>query len=263
MRGLAGIFFCFVALSQVVACAPLTQLDDGRTSGLTAEGNALRLSVPLQGQATPVRFSYRPIKSCTFTEKTSGPTISATNRRLILSIRPISDKLQIVVVRDSDPPETYLINRSGHLYDFNAQNVLHPGNRVTTDNQATIARNNVSETSKAARAPTFHGAIHAINDFNLYVPEYTSGLVRPGQTVATIVTMDDLQPYASYRYMGTVDYQGNQVALLDLSRKMPGFENRGPIIVGFSLVDIRTSLPVLTVFDAGFHRTLERVSCDG
>ena len=85
--------------------------------------------------------------------------------------------------------------------------------------------------------------------------------MRVGEIVAT-VNAEDGSPWGYYRFMGVANYRGKPAAVLDLQRAAPGLESAGSIVFGFNLVDLRTSMPLFVILDAGSHYKLEQIGCD-
>ena len=78
-----------------------------------------------------------------------------------------------------------------------------------------------------------------------------------------ILPGEDLNPWAAWRFVGLTTYQGTQAAVLDLRRTMPAHVERGPILIGYNVVDLRNGLPLLVVLDAGSHIRTELEGCTG
>ena len=248
-----------LSMLLVVGCAPLISLPDGRSSGMSADNTAARVALGGSTRPGSASFSYRPVRTCSFTETKSSSLTPERTAQISWTERPVADRLQVVLVRDSDPPATYLLSRTGHIYGFNGPSALDPTRRINNDNETSNSQETIQKTTR--EAGVFHGAIHTINDFTLYMPEFRPGQIGVGQTAAIITTEDDGKLWASYVFMGVLDYNGTPAALLDLTRKMPGLESRGGILVGYSVVELRTGLPLLTAFDAGSHNKLQRHYC--
>ena len=57
------------------------------------------------------------------------------------------------------------------------------------------------------------------------------------------------------------NYDGSRAAVFDIVGDSPGLSNRGPALVGFSIVDARTAMPLLLVYEQASSIRLERISC--
>jgi hypothetical protein len=57
------------------------------------------------------------------------------------------------------------------------------------------------------------------------------------------------------------NYDGRAGAVFDIMRDSPGLSSNEPSLVGFSIVDVRTAMPILFVYSQASAIHLERISC--
>jgi hypothetical protein len=226
---------------------------------MTEQNNAFRSGLSIAQPMAPVSLTYTLIPHCTFHE-TVTPIVGSTRDTITdFKMKPVNDQFLLVIQHGAAPPDTMVIARNGHLIGFNYASAVSNGNaRVSADNQAQnddelIQR--IRESRPAAPSP------HAINEGTVYFPEYQATRLTVGAPAA-IIRSEDRAPWATMRFMGVTRYGGKTAAVLDIEREMAAFKDRGPILIGMSIVDLRTSMPLLTVLDVGSHLRFEQIGCD-
>jgi hypothetical protein len=207
---------------------------------------------------TPVSLRYRAVPRCTYKKTTEPLTTSRIEQHVTATTRSAADRIQVVFTPESGDPDTALIGKDGHIFDFNSTNTALNNQRVSGETEQDQGRELVSRI-KSIKPGVVNP--HALNEFSFLLPEYFVDRLRVGETVA-IVRAEDRSPWGYYQFMGVTNYRGKAAAVLDLQRIEPGHEYLGSIVYGFDLVDLRTSLPLFMVLDAGSHYKFEQIACD-
>lgn len=164
---------------------------------------------------------------------------------------------------------TYIISNHGELYGFK---IIDPSSseQVTKDNYKTVSQQKLNKTKallESRYTSLIHASPHPINEFSLVVPIYTAISLSTGTPAALIPSLPEAGykygiPRAGYEYRGTTFFHGVRAGVFDLVRYSPMNPLYGPPVIGFSIVDLSTTLPLLVLLDSsGFKYQFERVSC--
>jgi len=236
----------------IAACFTITSCVSS-TSALDSQDDALRSGLIIDKQPLP-ELAYPATQVCQYTldnvSMAGGPH---THDSLRVTFSPVKNNLHVVLDLGGGKASGYLISRSGKLYSYNAQSRYSP-DIYNPETQQTVGNEAVS---KATRSSPQSTNFHAFNPFVMEFPEYAGGPWAPGNVVAT-VRSDDGSISAVYQYAGVSYYRGKRVAVLDLLHTRP---SGNTVVVGFSLVDVQTALPIDLVFNSGSSIHLEQVSC--
>ena len=68
--------------------------------------------------------------------------------------------------------------------------------------------------------------------------------------------------WAQFVYSGSTVYRGREGVVLDLVRLMPTMGDR-PVVVGYTVMDSATALPLVATVQLGNRYHLEQRGCDG
>ena len=68
--------------------------------------------------------------------------------------------------------------------------------------------------------------------------------------------------WVQFIYAGSTTYRGREGLVLDLVRLMPTMGDR-PIVVGYTVMDAKTALPLVTTLQLGSRYHLEQRGCEG
>lgn len=257
IRILIRAIWLFSLAFTLTACQGITTLPDGQISIMHGVSNRLRGQLAITSVDPQIAVSYIPVKDCSYREMREALNEPQMERRLDLSIKAIENRLLVVIRGDYHNVSTYLISKSGKLYDFNA---IDPSRseRVTPQNYEEVTNRKLRQMN-ATRDPRYQ-ALHLINEFSLAIPEYTTTFMRVGKTVAVVLS-EDGNLWGEYKFRGTTLFGGIRAGVLDLVRTQVTLPQYGPTVVGFSVVDLTTMLPLIVVIDSGSTYQLERISC--
>jgi hypothetical protein len=251
----AGLFLASIFLS---GCGALvTRLPDGQVSVMNSDSNRLRGALAITPAPLHTPMAYIPIKQCSYVEFTNSIGGKLSEEPVDISLRIVKDRLLVVVRRNSGTTSTYLISERGTVHDFNTID-LSTGERVTPDNHSAMAYRKLNELKERRD----HGAAspHVINEFSIWLPEYTKTRLSPGDIAASVLS-EDGRTWAKYRYRGFTVFDGKTAAVLDLERLQGVNRSGGPVVVGFNIVDLDTMLPMIAVLNSGSNYLMKRVSC--
>jgi hypothetical protein len=239
----------------------LAKLANGQYSNLDSADNSLRMSLAIDRPVSSPKLSYPSAALCWYHENQGQASGSSSEGRVKVSMQPVGNNI-FVTLDGKDGLSSALVDHSGKLIDFNFQNPAAPD----------LGRYNpgVSKQLNKKMLDQFHAQsslkgnnTHAISNF--FLPEYVHPPREPGDTVA-YARSEDGAVWASYTYRGVANYNGTSAAILDLQRNVPGLPDYGPILMGFSIVDAQTAMPILKVFRTGnpgqyTQSRLEQISC--
>ncbi|MEI9852281.1 MAG: hypothetical protein WDN24_17105 [Sphingomonas sp.] len=201
---------------------------------------------PFVGPAT-----YTAVGQCSYFQESSMPG-APTRETDTITVRNVRDRLLVTII-GLNGTSTALIGPDGKLHSFNL--VDANGVRRTRENAGVLA----SEEAERYRAQLGRSA-HSVNSFSSVYPHYIKLSWVPGDIVAQLNSEDEIL-WASHIYRGLTVYKGRSVALIDIVRIQPGSARRGPLVVGWSLVDPATMAPLLFTLDSGAKVRIERISC--
>lgn len=252
------------------ACQVGTILPDGQLSIMSKETTRLRAQLTITSTAPlEMPLIYHPVGSCTYRE-VRAPYILTPNdlvellmkaiyetpmENLVkLSIKAKKGMLHVVIRRNDQDPSTYLMSNRGKLYDFNA---IDPS---SSERVASAASQKKPYELKAVRDSRYASPF-PVNEFSLIIPEY-SVIPLGAENLAARIFSEDGIPRAGYKYRGTTFFDGVRAGVFDLVRFEPMNPLYGPPVIGCSIVDLSTTLPLLVVLDSsGSKYQFERVSC--
>ena len=228
-------------LLTISGCAGFTTLPDGRSSTMSPANVRTRVNLAFRPDAAPISLRYHLAGPCQY--RVVHPAVSKLPDEVqFLVMRRVGDRFQIVSTTPGDEPETLLISRTGHLLDYNGSSKLFgTSERLSSDNIASTANEYLRVNGRPG--------MHVLNQITARFPEFSEAPWTRGVAAATI-SMSDRSPWGQMIYAGTAEYRSHTVAVFDVVRVTPGLESRGPIVYGFSLVDVATSLPLLAVIES-------------
>lgn len=265
-RILLPSIWAFSVAVTLSACQFNIILPDGQLSIMSKESSRLRAQLAITSTAPlGMPLIYHPVESCSFREVRMLYYETPTDSLVKLSVRAVDKRLQVVLDRDKGAMSNYLISNRGKLYDFNAID-LSTSEQVTPDNYKAVSQQKLIKMKALLEShytSPSHTSPHPINEFSLVIPEYTAISLGTETRAALIPSIDGI-PRAGYEYRGTTFFDGVRAGVFDLVRYHPMNPLYGPPVIGFSIVDLSTTLPLLVVLDSsGFKYEFKRVSCTG
>ena len=144
-RACGAALIMALSILLLTRCSSLSTLPDGHKSSMLPENVTARFGMAISAPGSPVTLSYHTVPRCTYTQTTELLTASKATYNVTVTTRSIADKIQVVLVRNSDDPETALIGHNGHIFDFNTKNRALQGRRNTTETEQAQARELISE----------------------------------------------------------------------------------------------------------------------
>ena len=250
MKRTVNLWAKAAALAGAVAaagCQTVPTLPDGRPTTLDQLMIAERAGFIVTAEDLSSLPRYSPVEGCTYTLVDSDP---GSPPQSTWDVRPVRDRFLVSMIASDGEASTALIGSDGELFDFN---MVHDvtGERVSRDNYQAYAQRRLSE----MRTP----GSHVINTVGWMTPHYLVTGARYGDVVAEI---DDERGgvWARYVYAGTTTYQNRPAVILDLLYAQ-GQTNGGPIVVGYSVMDRATGLPLTAVLQVGSRTRLQQSGC--
>lgn len=229
------------------ACASVISMPDGRTTSMDEAAVAERFARPISTVGMATMPAYQAGLVCSYSLRTQ---IDAGAIPWTWTTRSVRDRILVQMDGPYSEPSTVLIGTNGELFDFNIVDVL-TGERQTAENYQALSN------AKMAANP---GA-RMINTVELEFPHLLVSTAQYGDVVSRIFDSSGTV-WAQFIYAGSTTHQGHQGLVLDLVRLMPTMGNR-PIVVGYTILDAATALPLVTTLQAGTRYHLEQRSCDG
>lgn len=246
--------------SVLVGCGPALRSYDGRLTMLDEDLLAVRTAARPTAPAQPVRLRYRPIPRCVydFQHTPADRRLPPIQERQVVTMRAVMDRIAVVFTAEGQEPSTVLMDATGRVTEFNLRG--RPGEeRVTTEN----ALQRVAIDRQDAKLGHLSGVrdagqVRTISINSVTLPHYTRERPRVGDIVARVESFDG-QPIFDLQYRGVGTHNGSDVAVIDIIEA--GGQTRE--LRGFSLVDLRTTLPLLSVQVGNSRWRLEQVNCGG
>lgn len=224
-------------------------------STLSTEAQELRTRLPVETVPLKGSLWYRPVARCQFAEYISlGNKGSATNTTAI-TVKPLDNRLLLTKTTGKDV-STILTDQLGKLYDYNLIDSV-TRQRSTPESFAKDARRWQAQarSTEAAVAP----AAHMVKGVT-WLPEFTARSATPGDTIAVLVGENNLV-WARYVYRGAVSFKKSPGAVVDIVQTSDAQSKSGTVLIGFSIINLRTMLPLVHVFNAGQNYRLEQLEC--
>ena len=256
-RGRAGAVLGFVAIS-LFGCTTISRFPHRQPTALTFDDYSLRsrlrvIPVPL------TLFKYMPIAACSYTETHATYNGSAITSHFQLSVNRWRDHLWVKITSDG-LPATATIGDTGKLYDFDfvdpstGQHVTPETYRWYADREDHLITGTLSKVDRRVIG------VHSVNEFTLMFPKYLSRSEHPGDIAAFMFDKYGVI-WGAYRYRGIAVFHGKNVAVFDLTKVSYSSHRNRPIVVGFNIVDPQTMVPLVVVFDAGWHFRIDQIAC--
>lgn len=257
IRILFSSMWAFSLAVMLSACqAKAILLPDGQISLMSKENSHVRARLTIASTAPLGNpLPYHPVATCLFLEERAKYSEAITDNKIELTItNPIKDWLQ-VIIRRNNRRSTYTMSNLGELSDINA---IDPASskRVTRENYKAISQQKMKALRGSSNAP-----LYIVNEFSLVIPQYSKISLGTGNPAAWIYSEDGI-PRAGYEYRGTTVFNGVHAAVFDLLPFTPMDPSHGPPVIGFSVVDLITMLPLLVIFDSyGSKYSFQRLAC--
>ena len=223
---------------------------------MSAENNQLRDGLSIRRAPLPAPLIYRVTGDCYYQSDVDPIRGEAAQRPVQMGIRRGLENLLFVSGRDGSHIFTALIQPDGKIHSFNIED--DDGSKLT--DRSFYERSLQKLKPFQQRWDATLRQPHVLNELSLFLPEFSS-LPRNAGDYAATVTEEDGSPWAIYKYRGLTQVDGVDAAVFDLTRIFPNHPEYGPSLVGFSVVDLRTMMPIRLVLDAGTQVRLERTSC--
>jgi hypothetical protein len=252
-----NIFYsCIIALF-LDGCSVLTTLPDGQPSAMDDQNNRIRSQLAITASPLGASLKYHPVKNCSYDDTENQAGIGVQQFHIDVSVKPVRNRL-LITANNGKSISDALITPTGKLLEFNLTD-----DQDNTHTTPETYQNRVDQTV-AKLDPQYYKGLshpHALNNFSLKFPEYSAPIHNPGDIAAVIIDEANEQ-WGAYRYRGVTQIDGTTAAVLDITRVFPDYSERGPSLVGFELIDLRTMLPVLFVMQGvGFEVRMQRSNC--
>lgn len=234
-----------LSCALMAGCASLATMPDGRSTSLDEATVAERFSRSISTEGTAALPRYQPGLVCAYTLEANAESGAWT-----WTTRAVRDRILVQMQGPYAEPSTVLIGRDGQLFDFNVVDVL-TGERETAENYQARSR------AKVAASP---GA-RMINTVEIELPHFQVAEARYGDVTGRVLDSGG-EVWAQFVYAGSMTFRGRPALVLDLVRLMPTMGNR-PVMVGFTLVDAATGLPLVSTLQLGTRYRLEQGGCEG
>ena len=244
-RWRAGLLAMSFALLS--ACASLATMPDGRTTSLDEATVAERFARPISTSGVAAMPEYQAGVVCSYTLRTH---LDAGGVPWTWTTRPVRDRILVQKEGPYPEPSTLLIGPDGELFDFNVVNDL-TGERETAENYQARANAQIAANPGA----------RMINTLELELPHLQVSAAQYGDVVSRVFDSGD-EVWAQFIYAGSTTYRGRPALVLDLVRMMPTMGNR-PVVVGYTVMDAATALPLVSTIRLGSRYHLEQRGCDG
>lgn len=229
------------------ACAGLATMPDGRTTSLDEATVAERFARPISTTGVAAMPEYQAGLVCAYTVRTH---LDAGGVPWTWTTRAVRDRILVQKEGPYPEPSTLLIGADGELFDFNVIDDM-TGERQTAENYQARAN------AQMAANP---GA-RIINTVELGLPHLQVSAAGYGDVVSRVLDSGG-EVWAQFIYAGSTTYRGRPAVVLDLVRVMPTMGNR-PVVVGYTVMDAATALPLVSTLRLGSRYHLEQRGCDG
>jgi hypothetical protein len=241
-----------LATQAVTACVNL-RLGDGRETTLGAASAAMRDALVISREGFPGSLRYQPVERCEFFLLQASFRRDPVSVGMSVSVRRVGEYL-FLNATSSFGDSTALFDFDGRLLDFNIVD-LSTRRRTTSESYPSDAETELNRLGRSSD-------IHFINFLRLFTPHYRSTALRVGE-VAAVVLDETNQVWGKYIYMGTANFGGLKVLVLDLVHSAGGSVDQGALVVGFTLIDPKNMLPVVSTVESGALVRLRRTTCRG
>lgn len=234
---------------------PLTTLPNGERSFMAPEANSLRSALKIDQQLSPLNIEYHPVEPIRYRSYSETFKIynKNPNKESVVKVKAVGDKFTIIIQNPGEVVDVLVVEKNGKLYDYNK------GSLTDICHQQHV----IPETAKKCSAPLSNNwqkqyvknpKMLSSNEF--LFPEYLRPLSRSGQVVGVVRTFAG-DEWGQIVYSGITDYNGRRAAVLDLMRRPTHLGY--PYLVGFNVVDLETSLPLVAVISSGYYFKMWRV----
>ncbi len=244
---IVGFFILSVFLICLAGC--YSSLPDGQLTLMNRGNSQARGRINITPQIIYEPFIYKPVSSRTFQTTIDIPGQPQEFHRIDVSIRYIDDRVLVVGRENHEHRYTCLLSKNGKLYDFNF--IDTQDGRVTTENYDERVKNRMKKlNSKKLNAP------HVLNSLSLIYPEFKSPPYLPDEAAAKVISGNG-KMWGEYKFRGITNYRQTEAVVFDLVRIQETNPTIGEMVVGFSIVELNTMLPLFMVFDRHTTYTVE------
>jgi len=247
---------CAIAACLLSACASITTLNNGTSSIMPTAQDSLRNSLIIDVPAHPITLVYKPIRKCTYKEENTPDNTAPSKNTLDISITKQRDKYFVSLYRNDAVFVTGLIGPTGKLFNYTNRvddlGVVNPTN-VDQANRVLIDRH------RQTMNPLTQTNAKSLNLFSLLLPEWARPFRVPGEAVGHVLD-EERSVWGTYIFRGITNYNGAESAVVDLQRTVPSLGNE-TVTVGFSIIDVKTALPLLQTISSGNGSIRQQISC--
>lgn len=245
--------------SLLTSCAVV--MNDGQKSTMSGNNNKTRESLKIR-RVSIGRLEYGKNQMCTY--KISIMALGDSSygeKEYKFTLKRVKKDRNLCIFKDIEGNNsTCMITNTGKLVDFNLhQNFFGGTGRETKKNYAEAV---IEAKEKLKKSGDFkEGATYFIQPISVILPEFeASSRHRPGSVLSEIRTHGG-ELWAKYIFRGESFYSGRNVYVLDIVQEGLSYL-QGPLLIGYSLIDVSTSLPTYLVVDAGgTHLAVTQKSC--
>lgn len=238
-----------------------TRLVGGQLTSLDDEAAAIRFGLAVSPQTSPISFRYRGGQRCRYMITNVSSRGVTSRREQRITTRQVGNRVQVVLenVAGGAAPGTYLIGLNGQVLDYNER-----AGRDTIENQ----RQRMEE-ARREQIRQF-GRLDGLQipfSFSQLFPYFREDLLYSSRTS---VSVEDLEgkPFLDGVFTGVARYQGRDVLVIDFTMRDPsnyfvimGRDVTPRALAAFTLLDARTTMPVVSAFGAGGRWRLVQTSC--
>jgi hypothetical protein len=244
-------------ITLIFGCQSLKKLPDGQYSVMDSESNAIRANLEISRQPIYEQLTYSSQEKCTFKEWRTQYRQADNEKELSLSVTKFENSALVRIERPNFDTSTALISHTGKLLDFNLVNPID-GKRITPEDYTDFIQQeklNIGVTTTLKRT-------HFLNPFSLFMPEFIAdNQVKTNQVVAVLKT-DDGSLWGDFIYRGKSTFRNKDVLVLDLRRTINKGPDNEPLLFGFSLLDEKTRIPLLSLIGGEFKVVVENLACE-
>jgi len=223
-------------------------------NGMVHFGKILRSTIPVTATPLPQPLRYSGGNNCTFELFWSRTGAADLNGEMVINTAPVRDRLAISV-KAGDALTSLLVTPAGNLMNFNSIDPFTHG-RITLSNLSSVA-----EKSRERMRQIDPNVVNP--DIMVGLPMLPRLVENDGSVGAKVAVLNTTQgEWASYYYQGMVQYKQWGGALLDLVRVMNIKGKPTPVRLGFLVVEYRTMMPLIFVFENADQMRAKVVRCD-
>lgn len=237
-------------------CTAVGKLNDGQPTMLGGDYADYRNNLQLELVALPDgALEYVPVGVCEFRSYVHRRNEEPVTNILQIGVVQRGPGLQVTQIENQRLVSTIFIEPDGRMLDFNVVDQSVPEG-LTPETFQAEARTTLEQLGEN---PDSRSANY-LNISELIYPHFIASRPQVGDIVATVGSHSD-ESFANYRYRGLTEVDGARAMVLDLVRTFPNAAYYGEVVVGFTVIDLATMLPIFAALELGLVGTIERRSC--